>query len=115
MSVVLLSSDLAVLSRVEGAAVRAGRAVRSATTAAQVLDYCRDTTCDAVLIDLSSPLLDIASLIRELSNNTASAPQTVAFGPHVHEARLADARRAGCDRVVSRGQFFAQLDSILGG
>jgi hypothetical protein len=39
--------------------------------------------------------------------------RVVAFGPHVHEERLAAARNAGCDEVVSRGEFFARLDAIV--
>jgi hypothetical protein len=31
----------------------------------------------------------------------------------VHEGLLAAAQGAGCDEVLSRGQFFAQLDGIV--
>jgi hypothetical protein len=40
-------------------------------------------------------------------------PRVIAFGPHVHEERLQAARKAGCDEVVSRGQFFAQVEGML--
>jgi hypothetical protein len=59
------------------------------------------------------PSLDIAALVDQLKLKAASATRTIAFGPHVHEERLAAARHAGCDRVVSRRQFFSQLDTIL--
>jgi len=39
----------------------------------------------------------------------------VAFGPHVHEERLAAAREAGCDEVLSRGEFFARVNAIVQG
>jgi CheY-like chemotaxis protein len=111
--VVLFSRDLAVLSRVEGAAARVGKSVKSATTAAQALDICNGEECDTVLIDLSSPAIDISALVGQLKSMMPPSTRTIAFGPHVHEDRLDAARRAGCDQVVSRGQFFAQLDTIL--
>jgi hypothetical protein len=40
-------------------------------------------------------------------------PQVVAFGPHVHETLLVAAEAAGCDLVLSRGQFFSRLDEIV--
>ncbi len=113
MSVVLLSSDLAVLSRVEGAAARAGKSVRIASTVAQVSEFCNDDRCDTVLVDLSLASLDIAALVAQLKSTSASTARTIAFGPHVHEERLAAARSAGCDQVVSRGHFFSHLDTVL--
>lgn len=113
MTVVLLSSDLAVLSRVEGAAARGGQSVRSASNEAQAVQLCEAGDVGAVVIDLSMSSLDIAALVSPLKALPNSRVRTVAFGPHVHEHRLAAAREAGCDLVVSRGQFFSQLEAIL--
>jgi hypothetical protein len=44
----------------------------------------------------------------------SAATRVIAFGPHVHEDRLAAARAAGCDSVLSRGQFFSQAENVLG-
>jgi DNA-binding response OmpR family regulator len=113
MTVVLLSSDLAVLSRVEGAARRADQAVRQAASGAQAAGICANENVRLVVVDLSTPSLEIAAVIHQLRNEPSSAPRVIAFGPHVHEQRLAEARDAGCDLVVTRGQFFSQLDSLL--
>ena len=53
--------------------------------------------------------------LNRLKASEGSGTRVVAFGPHVHEQRLAAARDAGCDLVVSRGQFFSQLETILKG
>jgi hypothetical protein len=37
----------------------------------------------------------------------------VAYAPHVHEDRLRAATEAGCNEVLSRGQFDRQMDDIL--
>jgi hypothetical protein len=66
-----------------------------------------------LIIDLGTTRLDLNALISELSASGTHLPRIIAFGPHVHEEKLASAQRAGCDVVVSRGQFFAQLESLL--
>ena len=114
MTVVLLSSDLMVVSRVEGAAARLGTTVRITSTPSQAVDCGNADEAKVLIVDLSSPSLDIAALVNQLKSKQSAATRVVAFGPHVHEQRLAAARDAGCDQVVSRGQFFAQLDTILG-
>ena len=115
MTVVLLSSDLTVLSRMEGAATRLGQTVRSASGEALAVELCKDDDARTLVIDLSMQSVDLASLVNQLKANEGSSTRVVAFGPHVHEQRLAAAREAGCDFVVSRGQFLSQLDAILKG
>jgi CheY-like chemotaxis protein len=115
MTVVLLSSDLAVLSRVEGAAMQLGQTVRSAGGEARAVELCGAEGANVLVIDLSMSSLDIGSLVTQLKASDGSGTRVVAFGPHVHAQRLAAARDAGCDLVVSRGQFFSQLETILKG
>jgi DNA-binding NarL/FixJ family response regulator len=114
MTVVLLTGDLMIVSRVEGAAKQCGAGCRVVTSAEQANAALDDDHVTLVVIDLAMPAIDIGPLVKSLKSRVPSAPTVVAFGPHVHEARLEEARRAGCDEVVSRGQFFAQLESILG-
>ena len=66
-----------------------------------------------VILDLSTPRLDVSGTIGSLTADASARPMIIAFGPHVHEALLAAAREAGCDRVLSRGQFHAQVDELL--
>lgn len=39
--------------------------------------------------------------------------KAVAFGPHVHTAKLEQARQAGFARVMSRGQFVAKMAELF--
>ena len=79
----------------------------------QAVELCEADDATTLIVDLSMASLGVASLVSRLKSNASSHPRIVAFGPHVHEQRLAAAREAGCDLVVSRGQFFLQLETIL--
>lgn len=113
MTVVLLTGDLVVMSRVAGAAAQNSVDVQTAPNAQQAVQSCIEHSARMLVVDLSTPSLDVAELVAAVKANQEAAPTIVAFGPHVHEERLAAARDAGCDRVVSRGQFFGQLDTLL--
>jgi CheY-like chemotaxis protein len=115
MKVVLLSNDLMVVSRVQGAAAGGGLSVTTVSDAAQAIECCRAMESGTLLVDLAVPAVDMNVLVSDLKILGTQSPRIVAFGPHVHEQRLAAARQAGCDEVVSRGQFFAQLESLLRG
>jgi CheY-like chemotaxis protein len=113
MTVILLSADLTVMSRVQGAAAQAGVSTRVVSSAAALNELASGEPATLLIIDLNSPQLDVRSVV-ERFRATSPEGRIVAFGPHVHEERLAAARAAGCDQVVSRGQFFAQADAIFG-
>jgi DNA-binding response OmpR family regulator len=115
MEIVLLSNDLMVVSRVTGAASASGAAVRVAADAAAAAALLAERPVELVVIDLGLSALEFESFIRGIKSSAENTPQVVAFGPHVHAERLAAARSAGCDAVLSRGQFFAQVDSVLNG
>jgi CheY-like chemotaxis protein len=115
MIFVLLTRDLMVVSRVEGTAASLDATVRSAADGARAIEICLAERPDCLLIDLATPELDIDWLLKQLAAEGAHRPRVVAFGPHVHAERLVAAREAGCDVVVSRGEFFARLASIIGG
>jgi CheY-like chemotaxis protein len=113
MNVVLVSGDLMVQSRVAGAAERVGAALQSVSNVEQAAARCEAEQAGLLLLDLSTAGVKPQDLVDRLSAAGSRRPTIVAFGPHVHESLLAAAREAGCDEVVSRGQFFGQLDAIL--
>jgi DNA-binding response OmpR family regulator len=115
MTVILLTVDLTVISTVDGAAARMGATCRAASNDADAIARCARATADLLVIDLGTPSLDVKSLIEQVKATATSPPRIVAFGPHVHVEKLAAARDAGCDEVMSRGQFFAHLDAVLKG
>jgi hypothetical protein len=114
MRVLLFSSDLMISSRVEGAAVRANLTAKTVSTISALAAECGREAAAMIFVDLSTAANEVAAIMRMVRSAGVDRPAIVAFGPHVHEAKLAAARAAGCDQVLSRGQFFAQLDAILG-
>jgi DNA-binding NtrC family response regulator len=92
---------------------RNGAHLQTASNMDFAIQSCRQLSADMLIVDLATPLLDVAELVTAVKRETPSSPTIVAFGPHVHEGWLTAARGAGCDYVTSRGQFFNQLDAIL--
>lgn len=113
MAVLALISDLMMQSQVAGAATRVAAVLEIATTADALLAKAAAGQPRLVILDLSHPGLDPRELIGSLKRVLAAESATLAFGPHVHAARLAEATEAGCDTVISRGQFHAQMEAIL--
>ncbi len=119
MSALFLTSDLVFASKVAGAALRQSVIVETALTPSALFGKSQEQSAqgqslDLVIIDLSLPQLDLRELIDRL-RALPNPPRTiVGFAPHVHEAALQAAQQAGCDVVMSRGQFNAQLDELLG-
>ena len=116
--VALLTADLMQSSQVAGAALRAAVQLRvfssaDALWAALSEAPSGEDSVRLVIVDLALPGLDIRGLLSRLEALPSGKPRTLAFGPHVHADRLAAAREAGCDQVVSRGQFHAQMEQLL--
>lgn len=108
----LITTDLACVSAVSGAAARTGTELRTAMGAWAIEEKMTGEPPSLVLVDLSTPGLKLDELLAKLR---AALPQAraIAFGPHVHTGLLAAACEAGCDLVISRGEFHARIDSYL--
>ncbi|NOY40685.1 MAG: hypothetical protein GXP26_02445 [Planctomycetes bacterium] len=113
MKLVFLGRDLMLSSRVEGAAQNLGFSVSHAADVAGAITALSNDECRLVFVDLQLPGLDIVALVEGVRKIEDAEVLIVACGPHVHEQRLNEARQAGCDRVVTRGQFDRDANSIL--
>lgn len=114
MAALLATSDLVTASKVAAAGTRAGVAVETVLGASRLVERLRAGGARLVLLDLTMAGLAVARLVAEARQAGGDALAVVAFGPHVHEAALQAARDAGCDRVLSRGEFYARVDGLLG-
>jgi DNA-binding NarL/FixJ family response regulator len=110
-AVVFLSSDLMFSSRLLGAAQTLGTRLQMVANPAD-LPAKLEADCRLVLVDLSLGGLDLPAAIGAVRERAPEA-RIVAFGPHVDEATLAHAEQAGCDLVLSRGQFNKQYVDLL--
>jgi hypothetical protein len=65
-----------------------------------------------MILDLESQGADPAALAPRL-RALPSPPRLLAFASHIRSQTLQAAREAGCDEVLTRGQFYAQLSEIM--
>ena len=109
--VLIVCSDLFFSTRLRAEAERAGALVELELQGSHAASRALSGEYAAVVADLESPGLDISRLMEVLP--PGDRPKVIAFGPHVQEQRLAAARAAGCDQVVSRGQIASGLCELL--
>lgn len=122
MSVLFISAELMFVSRVSGVASSLGTQLHTALSGAKGEEMLATVRPSIVVVDLSAPGVDIEKLmtsVRAMAQadvaSASSVPKVVAFAPHVHEQKLAAAKAAGCDAVLSRGQFDRSITDVLSG
>lgn len=113
MAVLMLTQDLVFSSRVSGSATAAGTPLRVVRSGEELL---RDAEAQAdlglVILDLTTPGCDVAGILEHLRQRQPP-PKVVAYAPHVVRGALEQARAAGCDQVLTRGQFHRGIDQLL--
>jgi len=108
--IVLFSSDLMLISSVGGAATAAGHrfcSVSRLPDAVQRLADDRSMLC----LDLSASDGDPQAVASAIPAEVLLG--SVAFGPHVHTAKLDQAKQAGFGKVMSRGQFVSKMADLF--
>ena len=115
MQVYLLSSDLFYASQLQGIVQRLGLSLIQAATSAELLSRRDAPNAEngIVLIDLSTSDLDLDDLVSKLREGHNEPKAILAYAPHVATAKLDAARKAGCDRVLTRGQAKREIGDIL--
>jgi len=109
---VLLTTNVLFSSMVTGTASAQGHQVAVAENLAEALDLCRDRPCNYVIVDLGMSELSMQSAVSQLRALTGPIPM-IAFGSHIDKERLDEARAAGCDEVMPRSKFSAELPALL--
>lgn len=109
----LLSRDLIFTSKVTGTAGALGYRVTVAGNAALAASVIGEWQPKAVFVDLAAG--DLVSPAALLGYRQAARPGTrfIAFGSHVDKAALAAASEAGCDAVLPRSKFSAELPDLI--
>lgn len=102
------SGDLLFASRVQSAAVRAGRPF------SLMGKWPESWTVPPgwIIVDLATRS-GAAGEIAQRAAAEVPAARTIAYGPHVQPARLAQARQAGYGSVLTRGQFDSALPELF--
>ena len=66
-----------------------------------------------VLVDLEIERETWTAIVQGLVQDGEEGPRVVAYGPHSEVALLAEARRAGCDAVLIKGEFDRRLNELM--
>lgn len=109
----LICDDLIFTSKVTATARAAGVTVDSVRSAAAAISAAKTLPPTGVIIDLHNPGLDLPAFLAELRQVCPQMPRVIGYGSHVDVETLRSARSAGCDRVLPRSQFVAELESKL--
>ena len=113
MRVLFCSNDLVFPSQVSGMAREQSCDVTIVTTGEQLLQEVGQTQVTLVILDLKTPGVDPGHLVPRVREQSSQPISIVAFGPHVQSGRLAAARQAGCDEVLTQGQFHTRMAALL--
>ena len=116
--ILLVSPDLLSTSRIAGLAREAGGRL---ATLRNLDDPLPSGWYDLVLLDLQAmsgdPAVLVTKVIALLNPQRESQPERlariVAFGPHVAKDRLDQAKAAGADASVSRGELLGGFPAIV--
>jgi DNA-binding response OmpR family regulator len=106
------TSDLLFASRVTQAARRQGLEIEVLGSEQMLWAAAAADDVSLVILDLDrvgSDLQQRIAWLRQQSDGTA----VVGYGPHVDAASLTAAQSAGCDLVLTRGQFDRQINQVL--
>ncbi len=111
---ILLSRDLIFTSKVTGTARMLGRRVLVAGDVSLASAMIAQWQPRVVFIDLAAGDLVQSAALLAFQKLAAPATPFVAFGSHVDTAALAAARALGCDPVLPRSRFSAELPELIG-
>ena len=109
----LLSRDLIFTSKITGTARELGRRMLVAGNVPLASSMIEQWRPRLVLVDLTAG--DLAAVPALMAFRKLAGPGTtfLAFGPHVDVDALAAATAAGCDPVMPRSKFAANLPDLI--
>lgn len=111
--IILISKDLFFIPTVKSAAETNNRSLVTTTSLDKPVPIDAPDSVKICIVDLSSVgIAELEDLAESLQKSYPKATY-VAFGPHVHVAKLEKASSAGFDHVLSRGQLSNQLTSLI--
>ena len=110
--VVALEDNLFFTGKIDNAASDLGYQVIVAGGPSKLAELMSRHRPSLVIVDLSTEDIDWANTLGNLKSEHPEAT-LLAFGPHVEEELLETASNAGCDLVLSQGEFSSQLPDLL--
>ncbi len=114
-TVLVLTSNLFFMPRIEAAAEAGGLEMVSASTAAKLMETVASHNVPLVLIDLEmeEPVWIEALESLNSAGKPGARPRVVSYGPHGEPDTLRKARELGSDAVIIKRDFSEGLQELL--
>lgn len=114
MSQILITRDLMFSSRLASQARQAAIELRVIGNLEKLQDIGAEHAIEAVLLDLETNGVAPAAVKEWADQRRQSEPLVlIAYAPHGQVDRLREARAAGFDQVLTRGQFHEQGGALM--
>ena len=113
MKILAAIHDLMFSSKVNAAA--GGRKIGWVPRGADVVAEVAKEKPDVLLIDLASQKFDAVSAVKQIKSGECKGCTVIGYVDHTREDVIEAARQAGCDQVMSKGEFARRLPELLDG
>jgi CheY-like chemotaxis protein len=110
---ILLSRDLIFTSKITGTARELGHRVLVAGAVPLAASMIEQWKPCVIFVDLSAGELVVPAALMAFQKLAGPSTPFVAFGSHVDTDAFAAARSAGCDPVLPRSRFTAELPELI--
>ena len=113
MKIIIVTSNLFFLPRVQNAATPHGHSVRQ-TESLDRFDQEYDPNDTAlVLIDLEEDPDLWSHIVGKILATNKDRPRIIAYGPHTDTTSQKKAQKVGCDTVLTKGEFSRDLVDLI--
>ena len=110
-----LTKDLMMSSNASSHARQSDVKLSMTASIKSAIETIQESKPHLLIVDLQTPGLDVELLGEEIKGLAdAVCPLTIAYAQHVNVELLEQAKSAGFDQVLTRGQFNAQVGRIIG-
>ena len=113
MKVLAAIHDLMFSSKVNAAA--RGKPLSWVPRGTDVAEHVAREKPDVLLIDLGSPKFDAVAAVKAIKSGESKQTTVIGYVDHTREDLIEAARAAGCDQVMSKGEFARRLPELLDG
>ena len=111
--ILVIATNLFFLPRIQNMAAPSGCDTRQVMTVDRLKEEMADGDTVLVLVDLEADPDFWGEAVGRVLASGPSRPQVVGYGGHTNTEMLQRAKEAGCDLVLTKGQFSRDLAKLI--
>ena len=111
--ILVIATNLFFLPRIQNIAAPSGCDTRQVMTIQRLNEELADGETVLALVDLEADPDFWGDAVRTVLASGPSRPKIVGYGGHTNTAMLQKAEEAGCDLVLTKGQFSRDLSKLI--